>query len=69
MKPQIEQLSEFGMSLRVFFSHAIVIKLSKHADVMDDLTANLIKSTSLWLRSHGADVTGKVKSTSECMTS
>jgi len=53
-------MSELGMSLRIFFSHAIVIKHSKRPDVMDDLTADLIKSTLLWLRSHEADVTGKV---------
>ena len=52
-----------GQTCNYTIIHAIVIKLSKRPDVMDDLTVDLIKSTLglLWLRSHEADVTGKVK--------
>jgi hypothetical protein len=59
-------MAELGILLRLFFSHDIVIRLSKRSEVIDDLTADFIKSTLLWLRSHEADVTGKV---SKYMTS
>jgi hypothetical protein len=51
---------ELGMLLRTFFSQAVVTKFSKSPEVIDDLTADLIKSTLPWLRSHETDVTGRV---------
>jgi hypothetical protein len=38
---------ELGMLFRTFFSEAMVIKLSKRPEVIDDLTADFIKSTLL----------------------
>jgi hypothetical protein len=46
--------------LRTFFSQAMLTKFSKRPEIIDDLTADWIKSTLLWLRSHEADVTGGV---------
>jgi hypothetical protein len=59
-------MAKLGILLKIFLSHDIVIRLSERSEVIDDLTADFIKSTLLWLRSHEADVTGKV---SKYMTS
>jgi hypothetical protein len=34
-------MAELGILLRIFFSHDVVIRLSKRSEDMDDLTADL----------------------------
>lgn len=51
----------FGIVFNTFFSADTMIKFSKRFEAIELLTADLIKSTLLWLRSQEDEVTGKVK--------